>query len=282
MKKKNFTIFIIFSISLLFISFYYTIYPKSPYSGQIIKLTINLYQLGIFNIDKSKSFLKSLNPSINIISYKFSSKNDKFYLKIKLQIFLTGTVRMSDLVLFDGISYYNFDSIVIPMNLKIDEIYILPVSKNVNKYLTIRILLLYIFFLLVSFFLYIIFVKFKNSLNYYIKKRKESIFLRKNLKILLQLENLNKDSLIGIIKYKENLIKFNNTVFKILNSDLFSKENPELTSEIKKDYFSLSFYSFENPQNLYKMKDSIINKIIETIANKIKKIIEDEYRFNKI
>ncbi|MFN3411688.1 MAG: hypothetical protein ACK4YF_05990 [Exilispira sp.] len=246
-------------------------------SGEIIKLTIDLNQYGIFDIDLSKSYVKTLNPDINIINYKIKKKDNRYYLVLKIQVFSTGLFKFSDLIFFDGFSsYYNFDSISINLNNKINEFFILPYLHKFQRYIAFYILILFFIFTLFSLFLYFSTMKIYNFLNLIIYKYKENKRLIKIKNILSRTEKqfLRKD--ISKEDYKKLLIEFTKQISKLINSDLSILQNQKFKNLITLKNKSLINYSYNDEDNLFILKENFLNNFVLEFISQIKSHMDNK------
>lgn len=281
MKKQIFLIFLLLfliSICSIFISGNFTISPKNPLSGEVIKLTIDLNQYGIFDIDFSQSYVKTSNPDINIINYKIKKKDNKYYLILKIQIFSTGLFKFSDLIFFDGYSsYYNFDSISINLNNKINEFFILPYLHKFQRYIALYILILFLIFSLFSLLLYFSIMKIYNFLNLIIYKYNENKRLIKINNILSRIEKqfLKKD--ISKEDYKKVLIEFTNQISKLINSNLSILKNQEFKNLIILKNKSLINYSYNDEDNLFILKENFLNNFVLEFISEIKSHMDNKH-----
>jgi len=281
MKKNIIILFFLFSISISMLSSNFYINPKSPYSGQVFTLTINLYQYGIFNIDSSKSFLKTTNPYINIISYRILEKDSKYYIKIKLQLFLTGLIDLSELIFFDGNSYYNFSLIKFNLNSNIKELYILPNLKKFQKLLLIRFSIFYFIFILISIIFIIIFYKVSNYYIYLNKNKKEIVFVLNNLKLLKKIKSKLSDESICQLDFKQNLINFTSTLTQLLSSNLKILNYFNKNSNLSNNNNELISFTYKSEKDIFSSKNNIIN-CISYIISEINNLVKSEYGKYKI
>ncbi|MCR4421253.1 MAG: hypothetical protein NUV32_02110 [Exilispira sp.] len=276
MKKNINILFLIFSLSMTILSSNFYISPKSPYAGQVFTLSINLYQYGIFNIDPSKSFVKTTNPYINIISYKISEKDNKYYLKIRLQLFLTGIVDLSDLIFFDGNSYYNFSSISFQLNSNIKEFYILPYLKKFQKFYLIRFFIFYLLFILISFTFIFLFHKIKKYYSSFNKSKKEKAFLLNNLKKLNRIKNELTNDFISEIDFKQNLIHFTSILSELLDSNLKILNHFSKIDILDSNNSELSSFTYKSEKDIFESKNRIISSI-SFILNELNNLLKNEY-----
>lgn len=277
MKKKLFVIFYLILIIYVFSSSTYTLLPKNPKSGEIFTLNINLYQLGILNIDKYKYFVKSSNPTINVISYKLKSNNGKFFLKINLQVFDTGKINLADLLFFDGNSYYSFNSISLLIKSNVDEQFFLPPLNKFRNFLLLRAIITYIVFIIFGYSIYFFYIKIKNSLILKIKRKKDFKKTIKQFNLLnkLNLEIYNSD--LSESQFKTKLIDICNIVSNIIDIEYFYPENKNLMKKLNILNNSIKFQTYDNPQNIYKQKDKILSDFFPDIIAIINECIKNKY-----
>lgn len=265
--------FIIIAFTIIFISSIFSVTPKLPYCGQIIKLNINLNELGILKLDKSKSFLKTTSSQINIISYKIIEKNNISILQIYFQIFLSGNVNLADLIFFDGISYYNFNSITIQMNPKIDEQYYLQESKKFNKFIFNYLVIIYIIFIFSSFIAYYLLTKIKKEISIYFDKKKIAAKIQEIMIFAKKIEASIVVDSISDNDYKNYLIAFNEKISYLLNLNFNSSNIIEKIQKINLLNSNLKVFSYDAPFNILATRKNEINNIIEKIISEIEKIM---------
>ncbi|HPC38558.1 MAG TPA: hypothetical protein PLF21_04520 [Exilispira sp.] len=283
MKRK--IIIIIFSTLLIFfmVSSNYTISPPNPFAGQAFIININLSQYGIFNINPLKSFLKTNNPDINIISYKVFQKNNKYYLKIKMQIFSININDLQDLIFFDGNSYYNFGSIKILFNFDLKEQYLLTYYKNFQKYLYFKFFIIYLLFLASFYIIYFIIIKIKSYLYNHIKTKKEKKILLENFNKLINIKKEIETIGNNIIdfelgyKYKEKLIKFNSTLDFLLRQDIDIIKDKEIIEKLKLLNKDLNSHTYKSEKNLYELRKEIFEILLD-VEGKLSIIIDSIYK----
>ncbi len=265
--------FIIIAFTIIFISSIFSVTPKLPYCGQIIKLNINLNELGILKLDKSKSFLKTTSSQINIISYKIIEKNNISILQIYFQIFLSGNVNLADLIFFDGISYYNFNSITIQMNPKIDEQYYLQESKKFNNFIFNYLVIIYIIFIFSSFIAYYLLTKIKKEIFIYFDKKKIAAKIQEIMIFAKKIEASIVVDSISDNDYKNYLIAFNEKISYLLNLNFNSSNIIEKIQKINLLNSNLKVFSYDAPFNILATRKNEINNIIEKIISEIEKIM---------
>lgn len=265
--------FIIIAFTIIFISSVFSVSPKLPYCGQIIKLNINLNELGILKIDKSKSFLKTTSSQINIISYKIIEKNKVSILQIYFQIFLSGNVNLADLIFFDGNSYYNFNSITIQMNPKIDEQYYLQESKKIKKFIFSYLSIIYIIFIFSSFLAYYLLTILKKEVSSYLNKKKITTRIREIMIFAKKIEASIAVDLISDTDYKNYIIVFNKEIDYLVNLNFTSSNITELVQKINSLNSNLKAFSYDAPFNILTTRKNEINNIIAKIISEIEKII---------